>query len=173
MLFRSGLLRSRGRLRREKRQLQTITDTIGDGLYVMNGQGVIERVNPTFGNLLGYRPEEVVGKTGHEFFHVDSNGAPHQSPADCPICSAMKRGEGYVGEELFRRKDGTLLSVEVSCQPIRSGDEGTGVVAAFRDISKRKESDERIRYLAEYDTLTNLPNRTLFQIGRASCRERV
>lgn len=160
--FTWGLLRSRSRLRREKKQLQIITDTIGDGLYVLDGQGRIERVNPAFTELLGYRPEEVTGKTGHEFFHVDSNGAPHPSPADCPICSAMKRGEGYVGEELFRRKDGPLLNVEVSCQPIRSGNEATGVVAAFRDITKRKESDERIRYLAEYDTLTNLPNRTLF-----------
>jgi diguanylate cyclase (GGDEF)-like protein/PAS domain S-box-containing protein len=160
--FTWGLLRSRGRLRREKRQLQIITDTIGDGLYVMNGQGVIERVNPTFGKLLGYCPDEVVGRIGHGLFHVRDDGAPFENPAECPICSAMGRGEGYVGEELFRRKDGTLLNVEISCQPIRSGDEGTGVVAAFRDISKRKESDERIRYLAEYDTLTNLPNRTLF-----------
>lgn len=160
--FTWGLLRSRGRLRREKRHLQTITDTIGDGLYVLNEQGRIERVNPTFGKLLGYRPEEVVGHIGHELFHMRGDGAPFQDSADCPICSAMGRGEGYVGEELFRRKDGTLMNVEVSCQPICSGNEATGVVAAFRDISKRKESDERIRYLAEYDTLTNLPNRTLF-----------
>jgi len=160
--FTWGLLRSRGRLRREKRQLQIITDTIGDGLYVLNEHGRIERVNPAFSQLLGYRPEEITGKTGHEFFHVDSDGAPHQTREDCPICYAMGRGEGYVGEELFRRKDGSLMNVEVSCQPIRSGHEATGVVAAFRDISKRKESDERIRYLAEYDTLTNLPNRTLF-----------
>jgi len=160
--FTWGLLRSRGHLRREKRQLQIITDTIGDGLYVLNEQGRIERVNPAFTELLGYRPEEIAGKTGHEFFHVDRDGAPHQTREDCPICSAMRRGEGYVGEELFRRKDGTLMNVEVSCQPIRSDNEANGIVAAFRDITKRKESDERIRYLAEYDTLTNLPNRTLF-----------
>lgn len=160
--FTWGLLRSRDRLRREKRQLQIITDTIGDGLYVMNKQGRIEQVNPAFTELLGYRPEDIAGKIGHEFFHVDSDGAPHQTRTDCPICSATERGEGYVGEELFRRKDGSLLNVEVSCQPIRSGNEATGMVAAFRDITKRKESDERIRYLAEYDILTNLPNRTLF-----------
>ena len=84
--FTWGLLRSRGRLRREKRQLQTITDTIGDGLYVMNGQGVIERVNPTFGKLLGYRPDEVVGRIGHGLFHVREDGAPFANPAECPIC---------------------------------------------------------------------------------------
>jgi diguanylate cyclase (GGDEF)-like protein/PAS domain S-box-containing protein len=159
--FTRGLLRSGARLQLEKQQLQTITDTIADGLYVMDVQGVISRVNPAFSELLGYRAEEIVGQVGHQRFHVHGDGIPRQHPAECPVFSAIGRGQGYVGEELFRRKDGGLLTVEISCQLMRAEGVTIGAVAAFRDISKRKANDERIRYLAQYDTLTNLPNRTL------------
>ena len=159
--FTRGLLRSGARLQQEKQQLQTITDTIADGLYVMDVHGVINRVNPAFSELLGYRAEEIVGQVGHQRFHVHGDGISRQHPAECPVFSAIGRGQGYVGEELFRRKDGGLLTVEISCQLMRAEGVTIGAVAAFRDISERKANDERIRYLAQYDTLTNLPNRTL------------
>ncbi|PKN11849.1 MAG: hypothetical protein CVU69_10245 [Deltaproteobacteria bacterium HGW-Deltaproteobacteria-4] len=159
--FTRGLLRSGAKLQQEKQQLQTITDTIADGLYVMDVHGKINRVNPAFSELLGYRAEEVVGQVGHQRFHVHGDGIPRQHPAECPVFSAIERGQGYVGEELFRRKDGGLLTVEISCQLMRAEGVTIGAVAAFRDISERKANDERIRYLAQYDTLTNLPNRTL------------
>lgn len=159
--FTRGLLRSGARLQQEKQQLQTITDTIADGLYVMDVHGVINRVNPAFSELLGYRAEEIVGQVGHQHFHVHGDGTLHQHQAECPVFSVIGRGQGYVGEELFRRKDGGLLTVEVSCQLMRAEGVTIGAVAAFRDISERKANDQRIRYLAQYDTLTNLPNRTL------------
>ena len=159
--FTWGILRSRAGYRQEKQQLQIITDTIADGLYVLNRDGQVERVNPTFTELLGYSPEEVTGKVGHEFFHVDSDGVPYRSAAECPICSPMARQEGYAGEGLFRCKDGALLTVELSCRPIRAEGRVNGAVTAFRDISERKANEERIHYLAQYDTLTNLPNRAL------------
>jgi diguanylate cyclase (GGDEF)-like protein len=51
--------------------------------------------------------------------------------------------------------------VELSCRPIRAEGSVNGAVTAFRDISERKANEERIRYLAQYDPLTNLPNRSL------------
>jgi diguanylate cyclase (GGDEF)-like protein/PAS domain S-box-containing protein len=155
------LVTSHTRLRLEKQHLQTVTDTIDEGLFVMDPGGAIVRVNPAFTALLGYHADEVLGQTGHEVFHVHGEAAEAPPQKECPIIAAVRSGEGYAGEELFRHKDGRLINVEVSCRPMVKETRVEGAVTAFRDITSRKANEERIRFLAQYDTLTALPNRSL------------
>ena len=58
-------------------------------------------------------------------------------------------------------KDGTKVDVEIQRQAQRSGDDWI-IVCAMRDIGERRLVEERMYRLAHYDTLTSLPNRTLF-----------
>jgi diguanylate cyclase (GGDEF)-like protein/PAS domain S-box-containing protein len=61
----------------------------------------------------------------------------------------------------LRRKDGSLLLVELS-QRMQRSDEGWVIVGVARDMTERKEAEQRLLQLAHYDALTGLPNRTLF-----------
>lgn len=137
------LLTAHRNLRQDARQLQAITETIADGLYVMNPRGEIVQINPAFSKILGYRSDEIVGWVGHDLFHVHQDGG-ELPQADCPIVRATKVGATYHAEELFRHKNGHLLTVELDCQPLHLPDGSAGSVTAFRDISERKAAQLRL-----------------------------
>ena len=56
------------------------------------------------------------------------------------------------------RKDGTIFPVSYVTSPLYENDNMTGSIIVFRDISKQKEDQERIEYMAFHDDLTKLPN---------------
>jgi PAS domain S-box-containing protein len=145
------LLTAHATLRREKQHLQTLTDTIADGVCVMDQRGRILQVNPAFTEILGYPAAEVVGEIGHHLFHVHGDGSDIPV-GDCPIISATSLGTDYSGEEVFRHRDGRLLTVELSCKPFRQKTHVEGSVTAFRDISQRKATELRLK---ENDRIKN------------------
>lgn len=138
------LLNAYATLRQEKKHLQIVTDTIADGLCVMAPQGHIVQINPAFTDILGYRADEIIGQIGHNLFHFNGDGSSLPL-AQCPIVSAMSKGEDYAGEEIFRHKNGQLLTVELSCKPIITETRIDSAVFIFRDITKRKATEERLQ----------------------------
>jgi diguanylate cyclase (GGDEF)-like protein/PAS domain S-box-containing protein len=70
-------------------------------------------------------------------------------------------------EKQMRRRDGSLLFVEVRRHAQRSG-AGWIIVAVIRNVTERKEAEKRLIQLAHFDALTGLPNRTLFYRKLAS-----
>ncbi|MCU7834550.1 MAG: PAS domain S-box protein [gamma proteobacterium symbiont of Taylorina sp.] len=140
------LIQSRLILQKEKRHLTTITDTIGDGLYVMNAQGLITQINPTFTELLGYEAYEVVGKIGHYIFHAHGGKQEHIPLHQCPIYKVTRSGQSYNGEQFFRHKNGQLIVVEVTSKPFSRKGKWRGSVSAFRDITERKQLEDELRH---------------------------
>jgi PAS domain S-box-containing protein len=122
----------------ERRSLKAITDTMADGLYVMDGQGIVTLINPAACGMLGYAPEELLGRVAHEMFH--SHARNDRMPIErCPIFQAASRGAAFAGEDIFSHKDGHAVPVEVASHPLHDERQGTAAVTVFRDISARKE----------------------------------
>jgi len=144
------LARLRQRQTREAERLRTITDTIADGIYVLDGVGRITMVNPAFSEILGYSAKEVVGMIGHDIFH--SHGSDPLPLARCPLFGAVREGRAFHGEEQFRHRNGSLLDIEIAARPIRDpfGRATGGSVTAFRDISERKRTDAELRRHREH-----------------------
>lgn len=156
-LHADALLRRELALRNE-----SILDAAGEGIFGIDDQGRVQFANPAALNLLGYRRDELLGKGIQGMIGcriIDEAGLPG---ADRPGRCALARERILATEDdAFSRKDGTRFPVEYVVTSIKASEAVSGAVVVFRDITKRRETEEEIIYRANYDSLTGLPNRNL------------
>jgi len=138
-----------------ERENQLILRAAGEGIYGVNAEGKTTFVNPAAERMLGWTAEELVGKEIHPIVHHSHHDGRHYPDHDCPIYAAFRDGAVHnVDGEVFWRKDGSPVWVEYTSTPIRDGSLVVGAVIVFRDVSQRREADERLHAaLAEVDRL--------------------
>jgi len=137
--------------------------SLGDGLICTDSNYLITVWNPGATAIFGYLPEEMIGRPFDEICARDESAA---TPT-FSIKNAAKRTAGTVVEFNGRRSNGEVFPVEASFSGWQ-GTDGFQFGAILRDISVRKREAERIRYLAEHDTLTGLINRNTLHAGLTS-----
>jgi len=142
----------------EKIQFETIVRTTVNGVLLLNTDGKIRFMNLAACKILGYEVGEVEGKNSHELLHVHDTSYDQEH---CHILSSIKSQKAYVGEEIFRKKNGDKITVLVNANSFIQDDKSIGSVTIFRDITQEKKNQARIEHLAYYDALTDLPNRKL------------
>jgi diguanylate cyclase (GGDEF)-like protein/PAS domain S-box-containing protein len=143
-------------------RLREITSTLGEGVYVLDAQGLITYVNPEAERLLGWDRTALLGQHAHNLFHHHLADGTPLPESECAINRVVQSGQVYRNEdESFWRKDGSRMPVSVCSSPIIREDRIAGSVVAFTDITERKRQQDEIHRLAYYDPLTNLPNRRL------------
>ena len=102
-------------------------------------------INRSAARMLGYTPDEVIGKNMHELIHNKRlDGSPCRSD-ECCIFQATRTGSGCrVSDDVFWRKDGSSFPVEYSSYPIIDNGEIKGAVITFMDITERKEAEKEV-----------------------------
>ena len=125
---------------------QLILRAAGEGIYGVNAEGKTTFVNPAAERMLGWNAEELVGHDMHSIVHHTHPDGSHYPEHDCPIYAAFRDGAVHqVDTEVFWRKDGTSFWVEYTSTPIRDRGHVVGAVIVFRDITQRREADEKLR----------------------------
>ncbi|MBI2241929.1 MAG: response regulator [Magnetospirillum gryphiswaldense] len=137
------LKRSSSALEHERASLKAITDTMADGLFVMDNQGLIVLANPAACAMLGYREDEMRGHQAHALFHSHAVN-DHLPISQCPVFKAVSSNQPYSGEEFFSHRDGHMIAMEVASMPLVQNGQLTGSVNAFRDITLRKETEQAL-----------------------------
>ena len=109
-----------------------LRNSLGEGAYVLDGEGRLIEMNPAAETLLGWKEEELRGRNMHEaVHHLRADGSPFPV-AKCPLLGVLRSGVDF-GEtdDAFVRRDGTLLPVAYVSSPVMVGDEIVGAVLAF------------------------------------------
>jgi diguanylate cyclase (GGDEF)-like protein/PAS domain S-box-containing protein len=135
-------------------RFQRVAMSLGDGLICTDSSYLITVWNPGATAIFGYLPEEMIGR------HFDTICARDEGLAasSFSIRNTTDVAAGTVIEFDGRRRNDEVFPVEASFSGWQ-GTDGLQFGAILRDISVRKREAERIRYLAEYDSLTGLINR--------------
>ena len=94
--------------------------------------------NPSFRRMLGYTAEEIEGLCVYDFV------AHPRENVDATIARTLQSRRRIVGERKYRRKDGTLLDVEVGVSVI-SLDGREVICTIVRDVTERKEAERRLQ----------------------------
>ncbi len=130
-----------------------------EGIMITGPDTVIESVNKAFTDITGYKTEDVIGQKPGILRSDRHNKIFYEKMWEVLSKDGMWRGEIW-----NRRKDGEayLQSMTISAIKEPSG-EVTHYTAIFYDITELKRSEEEIRYRANHDALTGLPNRSLFK----------
>jgi len=132
-----------------QRRNAEILGAAGEGILVLDMERRHTFINPAALEMLGYTPEELLGRDSHETWHrsVDSDDISVQG--SCLICLAIEKGakKSRVITSLWRR-DGTSFPAELTLSTIREGGNPTATVVVFNDISERLEEQKRLSLLA-------------------------
>ncbi|MHA4870756.1 bifunctional diguanylate cyclase/phosphodiesterase [Duganella sp. PWIR1] len=136
----------------------TVIEHIADGVVVLDAQGTIVAVNPAFTLITGYSEEEAIGKDRT----LTRSG--RQDPGFYDDMWQEQLEQGFWRGELWNlRKNGELYLEFLTVSAVRdTSGATTHYVGVFSDITKAKESQEKLDHLAHHDPLTALPNRLLF-----------
>ncbi|SEQ42828.1 PAS domain S-box-containing protein/diguanylate cyclase (GGDEF) domain-containing protein [Amphritea atlantica] len=156
-LYRQGsrqiLLRQQAEagLKRSETRLQQLSQVSTEAIIMHRGGQILD-CNPVAEEMFGYKRRELMNLPLLQLFKTD-----HQQDVE----QYYNHDEpGFEAEAI--RADGVLFPVEVSYQFTQIDGESVGM-SCLRDISERKEYEHRVQYQAQFDALTNLPNRKLMR----------
>lgn len=159
-----GSHRAKQELELLTRNYEMILDAAANGICGVDGAGAISYINPAALKMLGFRSEEVQGQHYRQIFRIAVPGGNDFSEDCCPFFHQPELNTTTVWDEArMQRKDGTGFPVDFRSTPIRQGQRLVGGVLVFSDVTERQEAAELIRYMANHDSLTNLPNRNYFR----------
>jgi diguanylate cyclase (GGDEF)-like protein/PAS domain S-box-containing protein len=141
-------------------QRELILDTASEGILGLDVGGTINFINPAGATLLGYAPGDLIAHPIQELLWAE--GSASAMVEDNPLQTALATGIPLHNcEVLFRHRDASALSLELSCTAIHDSGRLNGAVVTLQDRSERKRYLAELERKSNYDDLTGLPNRNL------------
>ncbi|MBI4809697.1 MAG: EAL domain-containing protein [Nitrosomonadales bacterium] len=135
----------------------SVFDNTWEGIMITEADGNIIAVNEAFTEVSGYARDEVLGKNPRLL-----KSERHDPSFYKEMWHSISTAGHWRGEVWNRNKNGTLYAEILSISAVRNTQgELTNYIGAFADITDLKNTQQHLESLANYDTLTRLPNRRL------------
>jgi PAS domain S-box-containing protein len=134
------------RLAAAEEQSRLILASIKEGLCGIDKQGTVTFINQAGAEMLGFSEEELIGQDMHRLVHhTYADGSPYPCE-ECHMAHTMLDGIARtIDDELLWRKDDSSFPVEYTATPINKDGKLVGSLIAFRDITERKEAEEKVK----------------------------
>ncbi|MCB9483492.1 MAG: EAL domain-containing protein [Dehalococcoidia bacterium] len=145
-------------LRDSEDRFRRVLDAAVNGIVLAANDGRLLLSNDAMRSLLGYTPEELTNRSLSDIVH----------PAYIDQLMAFMASRAWSDaapsnyEVQLVDKNGAAIDVEVSLAAIRENDHATSVLIEVRDLTEARRAVEAIQRMSDYDRLTGLPNRDLF-----------
>jgi len=128
-------------LLRERELMFSLSDV---GIAYLRGAR-IERANQAMSRLTGYAIPELTLLDGAELYE----SARECVAFEAQIAQALRSHGRFSGERRLRRRDGSLLWVQVAVRPVETDDPDAGVICSFVDVDERRRARESLAVQAE------------------------
>ena len=131
-------------------RLREITGTVGEGIYVVDAEGLITFVNPAATKLLGYSAKSLLGRNAHHAFNCPAPNEQTGSNTQISESQESNLANRWLDKvkhqhkpvrsenQFFKRKDGSQFQASIIASPIFRDDQFAGAVVAFHDITEQK-----------------------------------
>ncbi len=156
-----GIILSHARWQDSLRLYGKAFDSAEEGMLITDAQRRIVAVNASMAAILGYRSDELLGKTPMEL-----SAGLHDKDFHDAMWHAVRTTGAWSGETWNRRKNGEVYPEWRSIKAIRGSDGGViNYLGVFTDLTQTKAAENAIQHLSTHDAQTGLPNRVLFRAG--------
>lgn len=138
----------------ELRTTSLVFMTAAEAILVTDTEGKIVEINPALARMTGYSRTELLGQLAGTLYRpIGSSDAP------ATISQTLNSQKVWQGETFFVHRDGSQIPTTTAISHIvDDSGQTTGRVAVITDVSKLKQAEEKLRFLAYHDALTGLPN---------------
>lgn len=145
-------------LSEKEEKYRLITEYSTDLIRLVNKEKVIMYASPSHANLLGFHPEEMIGKELLQFIASEDLDQFHHR-----FREGIEEKKKDSIEFRLKKRDGSTVWVQTKTVPVFN-EEGVfqHFISSSRDISAQKGYEEELKQMAFYDSLTGIPNRRLF-----------
>lgn len=127
--------------------LAAIMDHLGEGVYALDRNGCLTYMNPAAERLLGWSREDLMGRNMHDAIHFQRADGRPLSEAECPLLAVERSGQPIrVEDDVFTRRNGSLLPVSYVSAPVFEDGRITGTVLAFHDRTETRRIEEELRW---------------------------
>ncbi|TCS39100.1 PAS domain S-box-containing protein/diguanylate cyclase (GGDEF)-like protein [Paucimonas lemoignei] len=142
-------------LRESEAHFRALVEQASDSFYVHDMNGRFIDVNQRGCEGLGYTREELLSMSVQD---IDLDLTTRELKK---LTGKLTAGTPIARESRYQRKDGSTFPVEIRMGPIDINGR-QHLLSLVRDVTERKEMQDHIQHLAYHDSLTNLPNRAMF-----------
>ncbi len=148
-------------IEQQRERLLAILESVGEGVYGVDNDGQLTFVNHATLKVLGADDDDdLLGKSAYGALHYIDDA----SRSDDQLRDAYgKDAKLHCWETKFKHHSGKPIPVECTVHPLKMNGKQDGSVIAFRDISNQKMLEEKLRWQATHDHLTDLYNRRYFE----------
>jgi diguanylate cyclase (GGDEF)-like protein/PAS domain S-box-containing protein len=161
----SRSVRIKKSIEKERKRLEGILGSVGDGVYGVDNNGLITFMNPAALQILDFgKKTKYIGHSPYSLFHYAFQDGTAYPESTCFLTRAYASGDRLLNwQTVFWNAGRRPIPVECTVYPLHIEGRREGSVVAFRDVSERKLMEEELRWQANHDPLTKLLNRPYFE----------